>query len=58
MINKDMCKEKNFDEREVYKKFGKEICGSCINNMRDCESKDCDIVYKNWLEKEVDNKKV
>ncbi|ANT45135.1 hypothetical protein HWA97_gp67 [Clostridium phage CDKM9] len=26
MTNKDMCKSKNLDEREVYKSFGKEIC--------------------------------
>ncbi|MCC0744815.1 hypothetical protein KGF43_20185 [Clostridioides sp. ZZV14-6044] len=50
MTNKEMCKSKNLDEREVYKEFGKEICSSCINDRRDCESKDCDIAYKNWLE--------
>ncbi|HBG0376259.1 MID1 family protein [Clostridioides difficile] len=58
MTNKEMCKSNNLDEREVYKEFGKEICTSCTNNRRDCESKDCDTAYKNWLEKEVDNKKV
>ncbi|HBG1232767.1 TPA: hypothetical protein KPG58_002690 [Clostridioides difficile] len=50
MTNKEMCKSKNLDEREVYKEFGKEICGSCKNNKGDCESKDCDTTYKNWLE--------
>lgn len=55
MTNKDMCKEKNLDEREVYKEFGKEICGSCINDRIDCESKDCDIAHKIWLEKEIEN---
>ncbi|HBH3651800.1 TPA: hypothetical protein KSK13_002446 [Clostridioides difficile] len=55
MTNKEMCKKKNLDEREVYNKFSKEICGSCINNRRDCESKDCDTTYENWLEKETKN---
>ncbi|SJP64212.1 Uncharacterised protein [Clostridioides difficile] len=55
MTNKEMCKSKNLDEREVYNKFSKEICGSCINNRRDCESKDCDTTYENWLEKETKN---
>ncbi|EMM2322701.1 hypothetical protein SI856_003829 [Clostridioides difficile] len=50
MTNKEMCKSKNLDEREVYKEFGKEICGSCKNTKIDCESKDCDTTYKNWLE--------
>lgn len=40
-----MCESKNLDEREVCKEFGKEICASCINDKRDC-----DTVYKNWLE--------
>ncbi|EGT5272724.1 hypothetical protein KWL13_014165 [Clostridioides difficile] len=53
MTNKEMCKSKNLDEREVYKEFGKEICGSCINDKRDCESKDCDTAHKIWLEKEA-----
>ncbi|HBG7257781.1 hypothetical protein [Clostridioides difficile] len=51
MTNKEMCKSNNLDEREVCKEFGKEICGSCINDRVDCESKDCDIAYENWLEK-------
>ncbi|MFL8267665.1 hypothetical protein Q3326_16790 [Clostridioides difficile] len=55
MTNKEMCKSKNLDEREVCKEFGKEICGSCINNRRDCESKNCDTTYENWLEKETKN---
>ncbi|EML1138390.1 hypothetical protein KWK98_013455 [Clostridioides difficile] len=54
MTNKDMCKEKNLDEREVYKKFGKDICGSCINDKRDCESKYCNEAYKIWLEKDAE----
>ncbi|HBH0878261.1 TPA: hypothetical protein KR676_001959 [Clostridioides difficile] len=53
MTNKEMCRKKNLCEREVYKKFGKKICGSCINDKRDCESKDCDTAHKNWLEKEI-----
>ncbi|CZR74875.1 TPA: hypothetical protein STU61_000696 [Clostridioides difficile] len=55
MTNKEMCKSKNLDEREVYKSFGKEICASCINDKRDCESKDCDATYEIWLEKEIVN---
>ncbi|HGM3507725.1 TPA: hypothetical protein ACKOR7_002308 [Clostridioides difficile] len=55
MTNKEMCKSKNLGEREVYKSFGKEICGSCINDRRDCESKNCDIAYENWLEEETIN---
>ncbi|HBF4872509.1 TPA: hypothetical protein KOP34_000278 [Clostridioides difficile] len=51
MTNKEMCKKKNLDEREVYKKFGKDICGSCINGRVDCESKYCNEAYKIWLEK-------
>ncbi|WP_394869616.1 hypothetical protein [Clostridioides difficile] len=50
MTNKEMCELNNLDEIEVYKEFGKKICGSCINNMRDCESKDCDIAYESWKE--------
>ncbi|HBF8815387.1 TPA: hypothetical protein KPG21_003852 [Clostridioides difficile] len=50
MTNKEMCKSKNLGEREVYKKFRKEICKSCKNNNRDCKSEDCDTTYKNWLE--------
>ncbi|HFL2421989.1 TPA: hypothetical protein ACG3H7_002077 [Clostridioides difficile] len=50
MTNKEMCKLNNLDEREVYKSFGKEICASCKSNKGDCESKDCDTAYKNWLE--------
>ncbi|MBY2476329.1 hypothetical protein KWV16_05510 [Clostridioides difficile] len=50
MTNKEICKSKNLDEREVCKKFGKKICASCINDKRDCESKDCDTAYENWLE--------
>ncbi|EGT4205492.1 hypothetical protein I5976_16395 [Clostridioides difficile] len=50
MTNKEMCKSKNITEKESYKRFSKEICKSCKNNKRDCESKDCDITYKNWLE--------
>ena len=46
MTNKEMCKSKNLDEREVCKSFGKEICASCINDKGDCESKDCDIAYE------------
>ncbi|EIS9702560.1 hypothetical protein [Clostridioides difficile] len=53
MTNKEMCKSKNLDEREVCKKFGKKICASCINDKRDCESKDCDTAHKIWLEKEA-----
>ncbi|HBF8525766.1 TPA: hypothetical protein KO042_003705 [Clostridioides difficile] len=52
MTNKEMCESKNLDEREVCKEFGKEICASCKNTKIDCESEDCDIAYKNWLEKE------
>ncbi|MDE3693479.1 hypothetical protein QJK98_20030, partial [Clostridioides difficile] len=55
MTNKEMCKSNNLDEREVCKEFGKEICGRCINDRRDCESKDCDATYENWLEKEIVN---
>ncbi|HEK8842918.1 TPA: hypothetical protein STX52_000058 [Clostridioides difficile] len=55
MTNKDMCKSKNLDERKVYKEFGKEICGSCKSNKGDCESRDCDIAYENWLEEETIN---
>ncbi|EGT3850361.1 hypothetical protein MZI42_18495 [Clostridioides difficile] len=55
MTNKEMCKSKNLDEREVYKEFSKEICASCINDKGDCESKDCDTAYKIWLEKEIEN---
>lgn len=55
MTNKEMCELKNLGEREVYNKFSKEICGSCINNMRDCESKDCSETCKNWLDKEIEN---
>lgn len=43
MTNKEMCKLKNINEREVYKEFGKEICGSCINDKGDCESKDYSV---------------
>lgn len=50
MTNKEMCESKNLGEREIYKEFRKEICGSCKNDKRDCESKDCDTTYKNWLE--------
>ncbi|EGT3641217.1 hypothetical protein ACHDL8_002521 [Clostridioides difficile] len=50
MTNKEMCKLNNLNEREVYKSFGKEICASCKSNKGDCESKDCDTAYKNWLE--------
>lgn len=53
MTNKEMCKSKNLDEREVYKSFGKEICGSCKSNKGDCESKYCNEAYKIWLEKEA-----
>ncbi|HAT6204690.1 hypothetical protein C4144_07605 [Clostridioides difficile] len=53
MTNKEMCELNNLDEIEVYKEFGKEICTRCTNNRRDCESKDCDIACKNWLEKEI-----
>ena len=55
MTNKEMCKSKNLDEREICKEFGKEICASCINDKRDCESKDCDTTYENWLQKETKN---
>ncbi|PCD10111.1 hypothetical protein, partial [Clostridioides difficile] len=55
MTNKEMCKSKNLDEREIYKEFGKEICASCISDRVDCESKDCDTTYENWLEKETKN---
>uniref|UniRef100_UPI0031B59EB8 hypothetical protein n=1 Tax=Clostridioides difficile TaxID=1496 RepID=UPI0031B59EB8 len=55
MTNKEMCKKKNLDEREVYKSFGKDICGSCINDKGDCESKYCNEAYKIWLEKETKN---
>ncbi|MCC0696225.1 hypothetical protein [Clostridioides sp. ES-S-0048-02] len=55
MTNKEMCESKNLDEREVYKKFRKEICGSCKNTKRDCESEDCDIAHKIWLKKEAEN---
>ncbi|HBF8942201.1 TPA: hypothetical protein SOL08_002068 [Clostridioides difficile] len=55
MTNKEMCRSENLDELEVCKKFGKEICASCINDKRDCESKDCSEACKNWLEKETKN---
>lgn len=55
MTNKEMCKSNNLGEREVYKEFGKEICASCINDRRDCESKDCDTAHKIWLKKEAEN---
>ncbi|HBF2733482.1 TPA: hypothetical protein KOD06_000052 [Clostridioides difficile] len=55
MTNKEMCQSKNLDEREVYKEFGRKICSSCINDKGDCESEDCDMAYKNWLEKEIEN---
>ncbi|EGT4112363.1 TPA: hypothetical protein ACMU4L_003501 [Clostridioides difficile] len=54
MTNKEMCKLNNLDEREVCKEFGKKICASCINDKRDCESKDCDATYENWLEKDAE----
>ncbi|MFL8713155.1 hypothetical protein Q3304_20475 [Clostridioides sp. GD02377] len=55
MTNKEMCDSKNIADTESYKRFSKEICGSCKNTKIDCESKDCDIAYENWLEKEIEN---
>lgn len=55
MTNKEMCRSKNITEIESYKRFSKEICGSCINDKRDCESKDCDTAHKIWLDKEIEN---
>ncbi|ENY8941381.1 hypothetical protein ACHDL8_000989 [Clostridioides difficile] len=51
MTNKEMCESKNLGEREIYKEFRKEICGSCINDKIDCKSEDCDTAYESWLEK-------
>ncbi|HGL5964271.1 TPA: hypothetical protein ACKFJN_002833 [Clostridioides difficile] len=53
MTNKEMCKSKNITEKESYKRFSKEICGSCKNTKIDCKSEDCDTAYENWLEKET-----
>ncbi|UDN60160.1 hypothetical protein JJC01_19240 [Clostridioides sp. ES-S-0010-02] len=53
--SKEMCQSKNITEKESYQQFSKEICKSCKNNKRDCESKDCDTAHKIWLKKEAEN---